>query len=145
MPEGKGRSSVSIAIAGSGGAGVMTAGNMLLEAAAHAGWYGLMVRSSGPQIRGGEAAALTRIATHPVDGLDDRFDILIAIDWQNVIRFADEMPLDGGTLIVGDPDQGEVPELYVNSPARRVTVPMKATAKSIPGSWPNMEIGRAHV
>jgi 2-oxoglutarate/2-oxoacid ferredoxin oxidoreductase subunit alpha len=138
MTEGRGRSSISVAIAGSGGAGVMTAGNMLLEAAAKAGWYGLMVRSSGPQIRGGEAAALTRIATHPVDGLDDRFDILIAIDWQNVNRFADEMPLDGDSLVVGDPDQGEVPEVFVNSPARQAKVPMKATAKSIAGSWPNM-------
>ena len=138
MTEGRGRAHVSVAIAGSGGAGVMTAGNMLLEAAAKAGWYGLMVRSSGPQIRGGEAAALTRIAAQPIDGLDDRFDILIAIDWQNVNRFADEMPLDADSLIVGDPDQGEAPEVYVKSPARHAKVPMKATAKSIAGSWPNM-------
>ena len=54
--------SVSIAIAGSGGSGVMTAGTLLLEAAAKAGLYGLMVRTSGPQIRGGEAAALVRLA-----------------------------------------------------------------------------------
>jgi 2-oxoglutarate ferredoxin oxidoreductase subunit alpha len=116
----------------------MTAGNMLLEAAAKAGWYGLMVRTSGPQIRGGEAAALMRIATHPVDGLNDRFDILLAIDWQNVSRFADELPLDRASLVIGDPDQGEVPEIYVKSPARQAHAPMKATAKSIPGSWPNM-------
>ena len=39
MTEGRGRAHVSVAIAGSGGAGVMTAGNMLLEAAAKAfGW-----------------------------------------------------------------------------------------------------------
>ena len=31
--------SISVALAGSGGAGVMTAGNMLLEAAAQAGYY----------------------------------------------------------------------------------------------------------
>ena len=60
------RSSVSVAVTGSGGAGVMTAGNMLLEAAALAGYYALMTRSSGPQIRGGEAAAMVRIATAPV-------------------------------------------------------------------------------
>ena len=62
--EGSGRrDSVSVALAGSGGAGVMTAGNMLLEAAAHAGYYGLMTRTSGPQIRGGEAAAMVRVST----------------------------------------------------------------------------------
>jgi 2-oxoglutarate ferredoxin oxidoreductase subunit alpha len=132
------RTSVSIALCGSGGAGVMTAGNLLLEAAAKAGWYGLMVRSSGPQIRGGEAAALMRIATHPVDCLDDRFDALIAVDWQNVHRFADEVPLGEGSLIVGDPDQGEPPAVYTASGARNVPLPMKQMAKAIPGSWPNM-------
>jgi 2-oxoglutarate ferredoxin oxidoreductase subunit alpha len=129
-----------VALCGSGGAGVMTAGNLLLEAAAQAGWYGLMVRSSGPQIRGGEAAALMRIATHPIDCLDDRFDALLAVDWQNVHRFADEVPLDGASLIVGDPDQGEPPEVYTKTGARAVKLPLKQMAKAIPGSWPNMVV-----
>jgi 2-oxoglutarate/2-oxoacid ferredoxin oxidoreductase subunit alpha len=132
------RTTVSIAVCGSGGAGVMTAGNLLLDAAARAGWYGLMVRSSGPQIRGGEAAALLRLAPHPIDCLDDRFDALIAIDWQNVHRFADEIPLDGASLILADPDQGEPPAAYLARGARCVKVPMKQLAKAIPGSWPNM-------
>jgi 2-oxoglutarate ferredoxin oxidoreductase subunit alpha len=129
-----------VALCGSGGAGVMTAGNLLLEAAAQAGWYGLMVRSSGPQIRGGEAAALMRIATHPIDCLDDRFDALVAVDWQNIHRFADEVPLDGASLIVGDPDQGEAPEVYTKTGARAVKLPLKQMAKAIPGSWPNMVV-----
>ena len=133
-----GKLSVSVAVTGSGGAGVMTAGNMLLEAAAKAGWYGLMVRSSGPQIRGGEAAALCRISSKPVECLDDRFDVLVAVDWENIHRFADEIPLDSASLIVGDPDQGEPPEVYVKSAARYERLGMKALAKSIPGSWPNM-------
>jgi 2-oxoglutarate ferredoxin oxidoreductase subunit alpha len=129
---------ISIALTGSGGAGVMTAGNLLLEAAARAGWYGLMVRSSGPQIRGGEAAALVRIATHPVECLSDRFDVLIGVDWQNVHRFAQEIPVDEASLIVGDPDQGEPPEVFVKRGAQRAQVPFKKTSKVIPGSWPNM-------
>jgi 2-oxoglutarate ferredoxin oxidoreductase subunit alpha len=116
----------------------MTAGNLLLEAVAKAGWYGLMVRSSGPQIRGGEAAALLRFAAHPIDCLDDRFDLLVALDWHNAHRFADEIPLDGRSLIVADPDQGEPPDAYLNRDARYVKLPMKQMAKGIPGSWPNM-------
>jgi len=134
----EGKGGVSVALAGSGGAGVMTAGNMLLKAAAQAGWYGLMVRTSGPQIRGGEAAALLRIAAHPVECLDDRFDLVIAIDWQNIHRFADELPLDANSLMVGDPDQGRPPEILTQCGTRLAQVPIKQMAKAIPGSWPNM-------
>jgi 2-oxoglutarate ferredoxin oxidoreductase subunit alpha len=129
---------ISIALAGSGGSGVMTAGTLLLRAAAQAGLYGLMVRTSGPQIRGGEAAALVRLAPVPVDSLDDGFDLLLAIDWQNVARFADEIPLAATSVMVGDPDEGEPPEVFKASGARYVAVPFKKTAKAIAGSWTNM-------
>ena len=132
------KDNISIAITGSGGAGVMTAGNLLLEVAAQAGWYGLMVRSSGPQIRGGEAAALLRFSHAPVECLDDRFDILIGIDWQNIHRFADEIPLDATSVMIGDPEQGEPPEVFVQRGARYAPLPFKQMAKAIPGSWPNM-------
>ncbi|HET9337562.1 MAG TPA: 2-oxoacid:acceptor oxidoreductase subunit alpha [Casimicrobiaceae bacterium] len=129
---------VSIAIAGSGGAGVMTAGTLLLTAAAKAGAYGLMVRTSGPQIRGGEAAALVRLASHPVGSLDDGFDLLLALDWQNVQRFADEIPLGAASLVVGDASEGEAPATYLASGARHAALPLKAMAKKIPKSWTNM-------
>src|SRR5207342_138152 len=101
-------------------------------------WYGLMVRSSGPQIRGGEAAALVRLAARPVDCLDDRFDLVIAVDWQNLHRFADEIPLDAGSLMIGDPDQGNPPEVFTKRGVRVAQIPFKRMAKAIPGSWPNM-------
>jgi len=132
------KASVSVALAGSGGAGVMTAGNMLLEAAAQAGYYGLMTRTSGPQIRGGEAAAMLRISAFPGDGQDDRFQVLAAIDWQNVGRFAAELPLGPESLLIGDPAQGEPPEVFTRSGARYAPVPLKALAAQVSGGWPNM-------
>jgi 2-oxoglutarate ferredoxin oxidoreductase subunit alpha len=135
-----GAAGISIALTGSGGAGVMTAGNMLLEAAARAGWYGLMVRSSGPQIRGGEAAALLRISARPIDCLDDRFDVVIGVDWQNVHRFAEEIPVDARTLMVGDPEQGNPPEVFLKQGAQCAQVPFKKMAKAIAGGWPNMVV-----
>jgi 2-oxoglutarate/2-oxoacid ferredoxin oxidoreductase subunit alpha len=130
--------SVSIAIAGSGGSGVMTAGTWLLEAAARSGLYGLMVRTMGPQIRGGEAAALVRLADSQLESLDDAFDLLVAIDWQNVHRFADEIPLRASGLLVCDADAGEIPEAFARSGARVLALPLKKMAKAIPGSWINM-------
>ncbi len=130
--------SLSVALAGSGGSGVMTAGTLLLDAAAKAGLYGLMVRTSGPQIRGGEAAALVRLARAPVATLDDRFDLLLAIDWQNVNRFADEIPLAASSILIGDPDEGDVPDAFKSTGARFVPRSLKKTAKGVPGSWTNM-------
>jgi 2-oxoglutarate ferredoxin oxidoreductase subunit alpha len=130
--------SMSVALAGSGGSGVMTAGTMLLDAAARAGLYGLMVRTSGPQIRGGEAAALLRLARAPMDALDDSFDLLLAMDWQNVNRFADEIPLRERSVVIGDSDEGAVPEVFTRSGARIIALPLKKTAKAIPGCWVNM-------
>ena len=130
--------SVSVAIAGSGGSGVMTAGTMLLDAAARAGLYGLMVRTSGPQIRGGEAAALLRFARQPTDALDDAFDLLLAMDWQNVHRFGDEIPLHARSLVLCDSDEGAVPEVFAASGARCIALPLKKMAKALAGSWSNM-------
>jgi 2-oxoglutarate/2-oxoacid ferredoxin oxidoreductase subunit alpha len=129
--------SISIAIAGSGGSGVMSAGNWLLEAAARSGVYGLMVKTMGPQIRGGEAAALVRLATSQLESLDDSFDVLLAIDWQNVHRFADEIPVKAGGLLVCDVDGGEIPEVFTKSGARVLSLPLKKMAKAS-GSWINM-------
>ena len=129
---------VSIAMTGSGGSGVMTAGNMLLEAAALAGYYGLMSRTSGPQIRGGEAAALIRLASEPIDGHDDRFDLLISVDWVNLERFAAEIPLDAESVVIGDPGQGEPPAAMIGPGTRRSALPMKDLAKKIPGGRANM-------
>ena len=128
----------SFAVVGSGGAGVMTAGQMLLDAAARAGLYGVMSRSSGPQIRGGEAAALLRLAAAPVESHGDRFDVLLAVDWQNAHRFAAEIPIDGASLVIGDPAEGAVPGPFAGTGARIVSIPMKAIAKKIPGGRPNM-------
>ncbi len=79
--------SISIAIIGSGGAGALTTVDSLLETASAAGWHGLFTRTMGPQIRGGEAAGLLRLAVHPVESLPDRFDLLIGIDWLNAAPF----------------------------------------------------------
>ncbi len=130
--------SVSVVLAGSGGAGVITAGSMLIEAAAKAGWFAYMTRSSGPQIRGGEAAAMIRIGAEPVANHDDHYHVLAAVDWDNVARFAAEMPLAAESVVIGDPEAGQVPDVLLRSGARSVPLAMKALAKTVAGGRPNM-------
>lgn len=109
MAEVNTRPSVALAIAGSGGAGVMTIGTILLEAAARVGYYGLMLRRFGPQVRGGESVALLQLSTRPIHSPPDTYDALIAIDWRRLETFLDEIPLAPESVIIGDPKHGEPP------------------------------------
>lgn len=129
---------VSLAITGSGGAGAITAGELLLELAGKNGCFGMMRRSFGPQIRGGEAAALVRISHRPVECMNDHFDLLLALDWQNAERFADEIALRRDSLIIADPDAGEIPAAIRALGVEIIPVPMKALARDIPAGRPNM-------
>lgn len=130
--------SVSLVIAGSGGAGVVTAGSLLLEAAANAGWYAWMTRSSGPQIRGGEAAAMIRFATAPITSHDDSFHLLMAIDWENISRFAAEIPLMADSLVVGDVAHGKAPDALLRNAPREAALAMSEIAAGIENGRPNM-------
>jgi 2-oxoglutarate ferredoxin oxidoreductase subunit alpha len=123
--------SLSLALVGSGGAGVVTAGGLLLAAAARTGSYAMMRRSSGPQIRGGESAALLRFADQAVECADDSFDLLLACDWRNVDRFVDEIPLGAHSLVLYDPAAGEVPALIADCGPRLLAVPLADVAASV--------------
>jgi 2-oxoglutarate ferredoxin oxidoreductase subunit alpha len=130
--------SISVALAGSGGAGVLTAGNALLEAAAQAGWYAYLSRSAGPQIRGGESVTMLRICNDRIESPDDAFDILMAIDWRNFERFAAEIPLTDNALVLGDSDAGQPPGFLGDLRIRYHELPLKRTASAIPEGRPNM-------
>lgn len=132
------RESLSLALIGSGGTGVMTAGQILLDAAAQTGLYGLMTRSYGPQIRGGEAAAILRLSGQPVHNQDDALNILLAFDWGNIERFAAELPLDAESLVIFDPAEGDVPELIARTGARLADIPLQEMTRELKGGRRNM-------
>jgi len=132
------RQSLSIALTGSGGSGVMTTGSMLLEAAGKAGWYGIMTRSAGPQIRGGEAAALIRVCNEPLESHDDSFDLVLAIDPGSMGRFVAEIPLRDDSVIICDLAGGRRNATLPQTPAREIDLPMKKMAKTVKGGRPNM-------
>lgn len=129
---------VGVVFSGSGGSGVMTAGNMLLEAAARSGYYGLFSKLFGPQVRGGESAALLRFSAAQVDTGPDAYDLFVAIDWRQVERFAAEIPLSPATVILCDPHAGPVPPAIAACGGRVMPLPLTALAGRLSGRRPNM-------
>jgi len=129
---------VSVVFAGSGGSGVMTIGGILLEAAARAGYYGLFSKLFGPQVRGGEAAALLTLGPAPVECGPDVYDLFVALDWQQLERFAAEIPLSRASVILCDPKAGELPAGYAAAGALCVHLPFAAMAAQLPGARANM-------
>lgn len=132
------RKNVSFAIVGTGGKGAVTAGSILQEAAGKAGWHGLLTRSVGPQIRGGEAAALVRLSTSPAFCMSKDFNILVALDWKNANRFISAMPVAAGGLVIADPAAGDPPQAILDADCTVVQLPISEMAKEITGGRENM-------
>jgi 2-oxoglutarate ferredoxin oxidoreductase subunit alpha len=130
--------SFSVALLGKGGTGVITAGDMLLAAAARCGLYGLMIRLVGPQIRGGESAALVRLGSAPIGCLDDRFDILLGINWKQAERLLADIAVDADSIVVTDPAEDDVPQSIAASGAALQQLEMKELAESVSGGRANM-------
>lgn len=118
---------LSIAITGAGGAGVISCGELLLQAWAHQGGRGLLRRAYGPQIRGGESAALLKLTEGERYTAARRYDLVVALDWGNFARFEDEIGLGEGSLVVHDL-AGEVPAQVTTSGATLLPVPMSDLA-----------------
>lgn len=128
----------SIAITGSGGSGAVTTGLILLEAMAQAGFYGLMQRSAGPQIRGGESAVMLRFADYELHGPGDAFDLWLALDWLKVRRFLDEIPTHANSRVISDPEIGDPPDEVSSPSCTFLDLPLKQTAAMIENGRVNM-------
>lgn len=131
----------SFAVVGSGGHGVITAGALLLDAAARARLYGLMTRSHGPQIRGGEAAAFVRLGPAPVEAPADRIDLVVVLDWKNAERFESELRMDRETVVMVDtgagPVAGPLEAILSRAGVRVETVDLSGAAED-PEARPNV-------
>ena len=103
------RREVSLAIMGSGGAGVVTTGELLFNAAARSGLYGLMTKSYGPQIRGGESICFLRLGNRPFAKQADRIDLMVAFDWRNVERFQEELSFRPDAWVLYEKAEGNLP------------------------------------
>ncbi|MGE5176567.1 MAG: 2-oxoacid:acceptor oxidoreductase family protein [Hyphomicrobiales bacterium] len=115
-PAGAPRSLV-LALVGSGGDGVALLGDLILNMAAQVGLYGMMVQSYGPQIRGGESAAIVRLSDTEVQYEGEQVDVLLCFRLRDLNRFRGYLHLHPGSVVVLD--QAETADLpdWLGAPA----------------------------
>jgi len=117
---------LTIGMAGSGGDGIVSAGESLITAAALKGYYGIMTKSFGPQIRGGESSCRLRIATKPIFNVGGILDVAVALNWEDFLKFGAELPVGSHTIMIYEsktgvsvdmlPIEGEKPEVAMAVP-----------------------------
>src|SRR5258708_35983094 len=99
-----------IGIAGAGGDGVSSAGESLITAAALEGYHGIMTKSFGSQIRGGEASCRVRLAPQPVLNPNGPRDVAVALNWEEFRRFGGELPVESATIVIYESKTGVAPD-----------------------------------
>jgi 2-oxoglutarate/2-oxoacid ferredoxin oxidoreductase subunit alpha len=128
---------LTIGMAGSGGDGIVAAGDSLMTALAVQGYYAMVTKSFGPQIRGGESSFRLRAATVPVLNRGGMLDLAVALNWDDFLRFGAELPVGGRTVMVYDANTKVAPDaipLAGVKPAAVVAVPIEQMARETAGT-----------
>src|ERR1700693_361565 len=95
---------LTIAMVGSGGDGVVTAGDLVAQAAAREGRHAIKTEAYGPQIRGGEASCTVRVAAGPILAQADRIDVLVVFRRADLNRFRGEISVAQDAVILAEAD-----------------------------------------
>jgi 2-oxoglutarate ferredoxin oxidoreductase subunit alpha len=126
-----------IGMAGSGGDGIVSAGDAMVTAAALEGYHGVLTKSFGPQIRGGESSCRVRLSTRPVLSSGGTLDVAVALNWDDFLKFGGELPVGGRTTIVYDSASGVAADklpLPGVTPWEAIAVPIAEMAKKNAGT-----------
>ncbi len=128
---------ITIGIVGAGGDGVISSGELLVSAAAAEGLYATILKSFGPQIRGGESSCRVRISQEEVLSYGDALDVLVAFNWADYKRFQAELDLRPGLVVLYDEKEGTAPGEAPLDPALRplvIPVPFHDLAREATGT-----------
>jgi 2-oxoglutarate ferredoxin oxidoreductase subunit alpha len=122
-----------IGMAGSGGDGIVSAGEVLIGAAAREGYYAIMTKSFGSQVRGGESSCRVRLATRRIYSPGGALDVAIALNWVDFLKFGAELPVSHDTIVIYD-TQTEIAAnalpLETYDPSKVMPVPITELARS---------------
>ncbi len=126
-----------IGMAGSGGDGIVSAGESLLSACASEGYHALMTKSFGSQIRGGESSCRVRVAIEPVQNQGGALDVAVALNWEDFLRFGAELPVAASTVVIYESATGVAPDdlpLAGVKPSEVFAVPIGEIARKTAGT-----------
>jgi 2-oxoglutarate ferredoxin oxidoreductase subunit alpha len=128
---------IVIGMAGSGGDGIVSAGDAMITAAALEGYHAVLTKSFGPQIRGGESSCRVRLSTRPVLSSGGTLDVAVALNWDDFLKFGAELPVGGRTTVVYESATGVPPDrlpLTGVTPWESIAVPIAEMAKKNAGT-----------
>lgn len=128
---------IVIGMAGSGGDGIVSAGDSLVSAAALEGFHAMMTKSFGPQIRGGESSCRIRLSDAPLLNPGGLLDIAVALNWDDFLKFGAELACGPRTVVVYESKTGVAPDalpLKGVVPAQVFSVPLGDLTKSAAGT-----------
>lgn len=98
-----------IGMAGSGGDGIVSAGESLISALSREGYYAILTKSFGSQIRGGESSCRLRVATTPVLNPGGTLSVAVVLNWEDFLRFGGELPVGPDTVVIYEKKTGVEP------------------------------------
>lgn len=91
---------ICLRFAGSGGQGVITAGEIALSAAVRAGKNGVFTKNYGPEARGGEAYSDVTVSDGEIHyPQSDQLDVLVALNQETFDKFRKDVAPDGCILV----------------------------------------------
>ncbi len=125
-----------IGMAGSGGDGIVSAGESLISASAKEGYFAILTKSFGSQIRGGESSCRLRVSTQPVLNPGGTLDVAVVLNWEDFLRFGGELPVGPETIVIYEAKTKVAPDaipLKVK-PATVLCVPMEDMAMQSAGA-----------
>lgn len=123
-----GTRTMTVAIVGSGGDGVVTMGDFIAQAGAKEGLNVIKTEAYGPQIRGGESSCTVRVSADPIDAQADAVDLLILFSWTDFARFKSEIvPAPDAVILYEAADA--VPESWQTNGYVMIPIPFEQIAK----------------
>jgi 2-oxoglutarate ferredoxin oxidoreductase subunit alpha len=125
-----------IGMAGSGGDGIVSAGESLIGAVAQEGYFAILTKSYGSQIRGGESSCRLRVSTRPVLNPGGVLDVAVVLNWEDFLKFGGELPVGRDTVVIYETKTGVEPAMIPLrgiTPAVVLAVPMEAMAMQAAG------------